>query len=368
MKAKKLLVFSLLILITFPLISRKKKESIQTFIEKTRKKEKKISLLEIVRKDRILALNYVKVRERILKNSKKRKFHMIFRTSIKHILEDRKDKFSPLKFRQSIQKPAKIKLKFNGFADFTSLAINFLLLDKKFINNNFGILNVRNSKGFNESYLSLNSKIRIGSLGFIFNGLKNLNEHGRQFYYNSTLFFNNPDFSAKFSIWEGYGDIVKGKFLFYGEDYPFQGESFSFEKNINNYSMELSQNIFNLNAYNLNSLSLNFKIKRNFVEASFGGGYILAYQGDRSLKDYYYLNFLVKKRFFNQTFVFNLPYIFSNENRYLRFLSYNYSPSFKLFTFITPLSSEFFVGVYYNVFNKDNRFLYQVGFIKNYNL
>ncbi len=368
MKTKKLLVFSLLVLITFPLLSKKKKESIQTFIEKTQKKEKKISLLEIVKKDRILALNYIKVRERILKNSKKRKFHMIFRASIKHILEDKKENYTDIRFSQTFQKPKSIKLKLNNRSDFSSLFVNFLVLDKKFIRNNLGVLNIRNSKGFNENYLSLSSKINIGSLSFVFNGLKNLNYIERQFYYNSTLSLNNPKFNAKFSIWEGFGDIVKGRLMFYGDEYPFQGESFSFEKIINNYSMELSQNIFYLNSYNLNSFSLNFKIKRNFVETSVGGGYILAYQGNKSLKDYYYLNLFVKKRFLNQTFVFNLPYIFSNEDGYLRFLSYNYSPSFKFFTFITPLSSEFFVGVYYNVFNKDNRFLYQVGFIKNYNL
>ena len=367
---KKLIVFFLLILISFPLISKKKKESIQTYIEKTNVSKKKITLLSILKRDKVLALNYVKVRERILKNSKKRKFHMIFRASIKHILEETKQtaNFSLNKSFIENKRIGDSRFRFKNIKGVSFVSLSFLNFKKSFLNSTLNFTNIMGPGRIGENYISLNSKFDLGLFNIKLRGFRALNQR-KQYFYDSAFSLYLSNIKARLSFWKGKGNIVKGNLMFYGNDLPYFGENFFLEKSEREYLFKISQNYYNFEkSYSLNSLSLIFGVRKKFLETYLGGGLIRAYTKMENLKDYFFLNFLVKKRFFNKTIIINFPHIFSTTNDYLKFLSFNYSPSFKFFTFVSPLSSEFFVGVYYNLFDKNKRFLYQFGFRKHYNL
>ncbi len=364
MKIKNLILFSLLILLAFPLISRKKGESIQTFIEKNRIKRNKVSFLSIVKKDRILALNYIKVRERILKSKKSRKFHMIFRASVKHILEEKNSINSPFSKNKLGASNNYFDYKWDGSNSYAGIVLKGF--EKEGVNGNFEVANIVNRKGDMDNFLSFNTNFDFNVIKVGFEGAKTFKFNDE--FLGSSLSIDLRNFKANFYLWRGTGFAVQKNFSFYGNDLPLAGEHFSIRQGLNNYYFELSQNLYLLKFYRVNSFTFKIRNKNKFFESSVGAGLISAISGKEYFENYYFFNIFFKKRFLNESIAIELPYVFNLKKSYIDFLTFSYSPSIKFFAFVPKISSELFVGVYYNLFNWERRVLYQFGLRKYYNL
>ncbi len=364
MKIKNLILFSLLILLTFPLISKRKGESIQTFIEKNRIEKKKVSFLNIVKKDKILALNYIKVRERILKSKKNRKFHMIFRASVKHILEEKGSINSPFNENAAIAFSNYFNYKWDGTTSYAGIILKGF--ESEGVKSNFEVANIVGQRGKMDNFLSFNTDFNFNFIKLSFEGAKSFRFDDK--FLGSSVSVDLKNFKANFYLWKGSGFAVQKNFSFYGDELPLAGEHFSVGQGLKNYYFELSQNLYLLKFYRVNSLSFRIRNKNKFFESSVGAGLISAVFRENYFENYYFFNIFFKKRFFNESISVEIPYVFNLKKNYIDFLTFSYSPSIKLFAFVPKISSELFVGVYYNLFNLERRVLYQFGLRKYYNL
>jgi hypothetical protein len=353
---KKSIILLMIIIIIIPSFAKKKKTDVSTLMRDRKPNKETMTTTSILKKDRTLAINYIKVRNRIYLTKKRRKFKLIFKASIKHILEERGNGIiykPPVKGNHIFE--------FNSAIEGSIFRLTPFNYKKGDINSELGIINSNFNK-IDKTILFLSGNIKRGRFNADFEFGKDINKNGRGFI-NTQLFFEFAEgLKTQISLSNGerllspeYGLLKREKFK---QDELF--ETFSLIKKIHNYELKILQNYAKIGFSSFNMYEFSFMKNDDELTGFLAGGYIFNSKdiNDNSL---YIKMGLIKKIGISKIGV-EYPLLFNRENNstYFSRLYYKFIPKIMLNTYLPFLESEIFLDFYI----KKDRVLYIWGIRK----
>ncbi len=338
----KTIIVSMILILIIPSFAKKRKIDIFNLMKDRKPSKVKLITTSILMKDRTLAINYIKVRNRIYLTKKKRKFRLIFKASIKHILENRRYKF--------INSDNERSTSFELYSkDGNSLLILSPLKFKwENMESDIGLINygLRES---NKMIMFLKSRykkkgIDLGiELGKFFNDIrKNL--------LNAKLFFDlNKYFQTQITL-SNMEDFSSYEYLLSDTSKSYNNEffeTFSIIKKSPNYKFKLTQQYSKIGilSYNLYGFALNGD--KNSLSGYLGGGYLYKVKdiGENS----FYVKMGILKKLGYYKIGFEYPFVINKRQNiaYFNRLYYRFTPKIKFNTYIGFLDSELFLNFYF---------------------
>ncbi len=351
----KIIILLSILIIVIPSFAKKKKIDISTLMRDRKADKEELTTTSIMKRDRTLAINYIKVRNRIYLAKKRRKFKLIFKASIKHILEKEE--------REIIKKPVigSSVLELHHTGSGSSFSITPLTYKNRGFNSEIGVIN----SGYNrlkETILFFNGNIKTGRLNFDFGLGKDINKTGGEFFNTQLLFKWVKGLKTRLSLSNGEKPLSPEYGLTKREEYNQNElfETFSLIKKIDNYELKILQNHSKIGTDSFNLYELSFIKNDDDFTGFLSGGYLFdsKYVKNNSL----YLKMGVMKKIGVSKIGVEYPFLFNCENNpvYFRRLYYRFIPKIMLNTYLPFLESEIFLDLY---INKD-RVLYVWGIRK----
>jgi len=358
---KKLIIFCVIIFFLLPLYGKAKKGKLISLLNRKDVKKEPISPITIIKKNRNLALNYIKIREHT-KVNQKRRFRVIFRASIKHILEN-KEHFYDFK-PEKIEKENILVHKQIGNKSLTSLQIADI--NKDDFSLNLGLYNIQNPKHYPNRGFYINSSLRKKFISLNLEGFRELFDNKNYFVKTGFTLNNINDFYSTVSLWRGkpFTDLLFNKNK--GFEKYVMGEEFIIGKTFNDFDFQLLQSFVDFGERSMNSFGISLRNNTYPVSGYLAGGYI--YELNKEDKDSLYFKVGASKNVFNKrnTISFEYPFFIDKEKNldYFKTLYYMYIPSMKIKTYIPFIEAELFFNLYYNNLENIEEIIYMWGIRK----